>query len=293
MQMTGPQGHGLGRSGDREISKRPIFTLLSRVFQGVIRLLAQIGGRTQDAQVHSGSNLARRYTVSKSNAVKSFTSRTLMRALALVAVSACTEVPSAPNAILLTPSLAKANAWGPYAAMFADGADDKLQSDGRGIYFEDVDCVGSNTYAGGLYQLRTIKNTGVCKAQTRGTWRFFTIDFGTPVLDLDQDGIAEAIEFAPARLGADNAFAQGATSTSVNIFILEVVAGDSTTQNFKYTLIYQNKVPVSGSSVRVVQAMPGSAAVRIYAGAVDLRRPDPGLLVGTRDLPFKLTLTPQ
>lgn len=218
-------------------------------------------------------------------------------ALAAVTLTACKEAPTAAAArnIVLgsVPQFAKSNAWKAYTAMFSDGVDDKLRSGGRGTYLDDVDCVGSATFGGGLYQLRTIRNTAVCKAQTRGTWRFLTIDLGTAVLDLDQDGVAEAIESAPGRVDADNAFAKGATSTQVTIFILQVLPGDSTTQDFKYTLLYKNAVPVSGGAVRVLQALPGSATVDIYAGAVDPRRPDRNLLVGTRDLPFRLTMTPQ
>jgi hypothetical protein len=53
----------------------------------------------------------------------------------------------------------------------------------------------------------------------RGAWRFFAFEVGTPLLDLDQDGVVEAIESAPARLDASNAFARGATTTPLSIFI--------------------------------------------------------------------------
>ena len=63
--------------------------------------------------------------------------------------------------------------------------------------------------------------------------RFFTIDLGSAVVDVNQHGVAEAIEALQARRGAVNAFAQDATSTAVKDFIIEVCHSGSTTQHAK------------------------------------------------------------
>lgn len=237
--------------------------------------------------------------MSKSISVKFIVRSTLLGSVAVVSIAACTDAPNAPSAAEslrgLTPSLAKANPWGPYTAVFDDAVSNKLRSDGRGIYIDsEAACVNSEAIGGGLYQLRTIRNTVACKRLHRGEWRYFTIDLGAPVigLDLDQDGGDEATEAAPARLLADNAFAQGAVSTPVKIFVLQVLPGDSTSQNHKYQIVYRTNVRVSGSgtanSPRVLEASAvlGNAKVDIYDGA--------GAVVASNmDLPFKLTLTKQ
>jgi hypothetical protein len=236
--------------------------------------------------------------VSKSLSVKFIVRSTLLCSVAVVSIAACADAPNAPSAAErrgMTPSLAKANPWGPYTAVFDDGASNKLGSDGQGTYIDsEAACVNSETIGGGLYQLRTIRNTIACKRLHRGEWRYFTIDLGAPIvgLDLDQDGGDEATEAAPARLLADNAFAQGASSTPLKIFVLQVLLGDSTSQNHKYQILYRTNVRVSGSgtanSPRVLEASAvlGNAKVDIYdaAGAV---------VASNVDLPFKLTLTKQ
>jgi hypothetical protein len=212
----------------------------------------------------------------------------VLRSFALVAVVACEQNPLAPRQI--SPSLAKAPSHSTYAATFADAVTDRLRSDGAGDYVDGVACVTSiaGSAGGGVYQLRSIANTPVCLAQTRGTWRGFTIDFGSATVDLDQDGVAEAIEAAPARLLADNAFAQGATTTPVKIYVLEVLADGTTTQNTKWTLQYTGNASVSGTATKTIQALPGNATVKLYAGTVSKG----SVPVATIDLPFKLTLTP-
>jgi hypothetical protein len=100
--------------------------------------------------------------------------------------------------------------------------------------------------------------------------------------------MAEAVEDAPARLLADNAFAQGATSTPLKILVLEVLPSGATTQNTKWTLVYSANVSVSGSGVRTLESTAGSAQVKIYAGTYGRG----SIAVATLDVPFKLTLTP-
>jgi hypothetical protein len=234
--------------------------------------------------------------MSESIGVRFTVRSTLLHAIAVIALAACTEAPNAPVTAAprgVTPLLAKANPWGPYNAVFDDAVSNKLRSDGHGTYIDsEVACVNSETIGGGLYQLRTIRNTGACKQLHRGEWRFFTFDVGATMLDFDQDGVIEPIEAAPARLLADNAFAQGATSTPVKIFILQVLPGDSTSQNHKYQIQYRTNVKTSGSgtvsSPRIIEAtgLLGNAKADIF----DVN----GTVVASNvDLPFKLTLTRQ
>jgi hypothetical protein len=212
--------------------------------------------------------------------------RTLISGLTILGLLACDDSPAAPTIVSLVPTLAKTPSDGPYAGVFADGAGDKLRSDGAGAYLQsDPNCTTSWGYRGtGLYQLRTIQNTGVCKARLRGTWRYFTIDLGAGVVDLDQDGVAEAIELAPGRLMASGALGVRATSSPITIFIFKVLPDGSTTEDAAWTLTFNAPVPVSGSGVRVLQALPGNAGAIITNAA--------GVSI-TVDLPFKLTLSPQ
>jgi len=222
------------------------------------------------------------------HAVAQSSAASLLRVLVLVAVVACEQNPIVP--VPTSPSLAKAASNPARVATFADAATDRLRSDGGGSYMDGVACATSvaGSAGGGVYQLRSIANTPGCLIQTRGTWRSFAMDFGTPIVDVDQDGVAEAVEAAPARLLAENAFAQGATTTPIKILVLEVLADGTTTQNTKWTLQYTSNASVTGTTTRVIQALPGNATVNVYAGTV-ARGSVP---VATIDLPFTLTLTP-
>ena len=193
-------------------------------------------------------------------------------------------------------------ATGRWSALFDDAVANKLRSD-NGTAYEDggpdytTNCVLStgNNAGGGLYQLRTVAPTDFCKAVVRPGWRHFRIDIGTPVVDLDQDGVAEAIEDAPGRMLAPDAFASGATATSVRILIFVVNPDGSTTWDTRYTLYLQG-VAVSGlgGPTRVLQASGGSAAAALYLGYADPARSPPkrNPPMATVQLPFKLTLTP-
>jgi hypothetical protein len=182
-----------------------------------------------------------------------------------------------------------------YTAQF-DDVGYLLRSDG-GLYVDggpayDPNCVHSLGHPGGVYQLRTIAATATCKAVQRPGWRWFTIDFGSPVLDLDQDGIAETIEAAPGRLLASDALAQGATATFTKIFIFVVNADGSTTWDAKYELRFRADVSVTdiGNGSRILEAPVGNATVDIYN---KWKAGNPiGPPIATVQLPFKLTLAP-
>lgn len=184
-----------------------------------------------------------------------------------------------------------------YTAAFDVALSYQLRSDGGGTYPDggpnySPNCVSSLRHGGGLYQLRTIANTLACKAVQRPAWRWFKVDLGASGLDLDQDGVAEAIEDAPGRLLADNAFAQGATSTVVKILLFVVNADGSTTQDQKYELRYRSGVSVTdiGSESRILEAPVGNAIVDIYN---KWKAGNPvGPPIATVQLPFKLTLNP-
>jgi hypothetical protein len=186
---------------------------------------------------------------------------------------------------------------GQYSALFADGAGDKLRSDNGTAYEHggpdyNPNCVLS--LHDGPYQLRTIAPTDFCKAVIRPGWRYFKIDFGTPVVDLDQDGVAEAIEDAPGRMLA-GAFATGVTATSARILIFVVNPDGSTTWDTRYTLYFQAvAVTDGGGGVRILEASGSNAAADLYLGYADPARSPPkrNPPMATVQLPFKLTLTP-
>jgi hypothetical protein len=222
----------------------------------------------------------------------------LLGVLALSLAGCSGEAPTTVDA--LTESALLAKGGGPtdaYTAAFDDALGYQLRSDGGGTYPDggpdySPNCVSSLRHGGGLYQLRTIANTVTCKAVQRPAWRWFKIDLGVPGLDLDQDGVAEAIEDAPGRLGASDAFAQGATSTAAKIFVLVVNPDGSTTQNAKYELRFRTSVSVTdiGNESRVLEAAAGNATVDIYN---KWKAGNPvGPPIATIQLPFKLTLNP-
>ena len=183
---------------------------------------------------------------------------------------------------------------GPYTAVLNDSATYKLRSDDGTMYAHLVRCVGSQRFAGGIYQVRTIANTVGCKAVQRPGWRWFSIDLGTGnPHDLDQDGTAEPIEHVPGWFSAADAFANGATSTAVRIFILKVDSlTGSTTQDPVWNLEY--------TAPAAVETRPNEGRVLTAAvGAVNVLKP---VLVGRKivwtsqgsaTLPFQLTLVPQ
>jgi hypothetical protein len=186
------------------------------------------------------------------------------------------------------------NSGGPVSATFEDATPNTLQSDGGGAYVDAQSCVLATWYAAGLVQLRTIAPTTACLGVPRPGWRYFRFNFGAPVVDLDQDGVAEAIEEAPGRILADNAFAQGATNTPVRILILVVNPDGTTTVDTKWTVHFPAGVTISdgGGGAKVLQAVAGGAAANIYAGYVDTPIHRNTRPVATVQLPFKLTLTP-
>ena len=148
----------------------------------------------------------------------------------------------------------------------------KVRSDGGGLYDDRVDCVGVGADgAGGWYGLRTVRNTDMCNSEL-SYWspnpsnlplhRYFTIELGAVVGDLDGNGTAESIEKAPGRFQASNAFAKGATSTPVSIYILKVNADGTTTQDTAWAISYKNQAHVvAGMSAGSVEIylLPGEA----------------------------------
>ena len=214
-----------------------------------------------------------------------------------VLLAACRQDPMDTPNVVMGPVLL-AQSPDAYTALFDDAIGNLLRSDGAGSYADggpayNPNCVHSMRSAGGLYQLRTIANTAYCKGVQRPGWRSFKIELGVPSLDLDQDGVAEAIEDAPGRMLVDNAFAQGATSSPVKIFLLVVNANGSTTQDTKYELRFRSNVSVTdiGNQSRILQAVTGSATVDVYNAWAKGGKPvEPP--VGTIQLPFKLTLSP-
>ena len=185
-----------------------------------------------------------------------------------------------------------------YTAVFSDAADDGLRSDDGTAYVDGSpdygpNCVTSQRFPGGLFQLRTIAATGACKAVQRPGWRWFSIHLGAGnTLDLDQDGVAESIEHAPGRLLADDTFAQGATGTLVKLYVFVVNSDGSTEWNGKFELRYRADVTVTdlGGEGRILEARVGNATVDVYN---KWRAGKPlGAPIATLQLPFKLTLTP-
>jgi hypothetical protein len=185
-----------------------------------------------------------------------------------------------------------------YTAVFSDAAGDGLRSDNGNAYVDgspeyDPNCVHSQRSPGGLFQLRTIAATEACKAVQRPAWRWFAIHLGDGnTLDLDQDGIAEAIEHAPGRLLADDTFAQGATGTMVKLYVFQVNSDGSTEWGAKFELRYRADVVITdlGGERRMLAAPAGNATVDVYN---NWRAGKPlGAPIATVQLPFALTLTP-
>lgn len=184
-----------------------------------------------------------------------------------------------------------------YAAAFDAGAAYRLGADGLGSYLHDVSCVFSRggSAGGGLYQLRTIAPTDPCLSESRPGWRSFRFNLGTPSVDLDQDGTAEAIEDAPGRLLAQDAFATGATGTTLRILIVLVNSDGTTELDTRWTVHYRVGATVfnAGGGGRIIEAAPGGGVTDIYDGYVDVGRGGPKKQpIVTVQLPFKLTLTP-
>jgi hypothetical protein len=181
---------------------------------------------------------------------------------------------------------------GPWTAVFDDALTNKLRSDDGTAYENGVRCVDSQSFAGGGYQLRSIQNAGVCKAIQRPGWRYFTMDLGAGnTLDLDQDGVAEPIEDAPARIGFPDAFTKGATSTSVRILVLVVNPDGSTTQNNLWVVTYTEEATLTPTPA-------GGRILTMSTGTADVTYPvTVGKKVvwqyrGTVHLPFQITVDP-
>lgn len=220
--------------------------------------------------------------------------------LALFGLAACNaDISTGNDSSAESPFFAKGgDQAGPYTAVFDDALGNLLRSDNGTAYIDgrpdfETSCVGSSVFPGGIYQLRTIANTGACKAVQRPGWRWFTFDLGAAnSLDLDQDGTAEPVESAPGRLIFQEAFAHGATSTPAKIYILQVNPDGSTTQEARWTVDYPAGAVVTPTPTggRVLTAATGTAD--IYFNTLEGRK-SVTTQMGTVQLPFNLTLTPQ
>jgi hypothetical protein len=92
-------------------------------------------------------------------------------------------------AILIVPLLATspASAQNGSTGIVSDAAPNMVRSDGGGTYVDDS-CVDVAISPPGFWQLRTVRNAGVCNSQpsywTPGATvfhRWLTLDFGSPV----------------------------------------------------------------------------------------------------------------
>lgn len=188
----------------------------------------------------------------------------------------------------------------PATGVFAD-ASPGLRGDAAGVYSHDEDCAKVTISASGLYHLRTVAVADECMLEPV---RFFSLDFGSPQQDVDQDGEAEAVESAYGRLLADDAFAKGANTTPVIVFIFETTydAGgnaSTTATDPAWQLTYQNPA-------RITPNADGSRTIELLEGEADAALCEVVLVVGkggkikqtceprgTYSLPFRLTAAPK
>jgi len=133
----------------------------------------------------------------------------------------------------------------------------RVRSDGRNppIYVDGEQCVHVGFLpSAGSYQLRTVSNVlttpdgDPCNSQTWGERRTLTLDFSTPVpdLDLDPNDTNPQEEDAPARLLADSLFHKSKSTTPVRILILTVNPNDgTTTQDTAWELRYLSEAIIA------------------------------------------------
>lgn len=160
-------------------------------------------------------------------------------------------------------SAQKGQGPGPGTGLVSDSSGNLVRSDGGGLYDDGVSCVSVIAGGGsGFYQIRTVANTDPCNMEVSWwspnpthlpTHRYLALDFSSPLPptttstpgDLDGSGTRDTVEKAPARFIANVAFAQGATTTPVQILILEVKSDGTTTQNTKWELKYTNEASIT------------------------------------------------
>lgn len=182
----------------------------------------------------------------------------------------------------------------------SDGRSASLSCPACPLYTDGVDCVSVAAISGpGFSQIRTVKNSDFCNAQTWTQRRFLTVDFGSSVtFDLDRDpSDADAtIERVPARFIANDVWAQKPSTTPVSILVLKVNNDGTTTQDTAWQFTYHNQAPITvnadGSrsfSLSPLQALADLCeVVHVVKGG---RVSTSCVLRGTFDLPFSVTVT--
>ena len=232
---------------------------------------------------------------------------TIKKHFGLLALATILIVP-----LLGTGSIALAQTTG----TVSDAAPNMVRSDGEGIYIDGFDCVSVAILPGsGGYLLRTVANMGVCKDQ-RSYWnpdplnptvyhRWFTFDFGSPIPpttsttpgDLDGNGTAQQLEFAPARFNFDGPFAKKIKTTGttpVSIFVSKVNSDSTVEQDWAWDIEYLKPatVVVNPDGSRTLSLAQGSAAADVYMITTTTGRngrvTTQSTWVGTYDLPFSV-----
>lgn len=197
---------------------------------------------------------------------------------------------------LLATSIAAAQAAGT-TGIVSDAAPNMVRSDGAGPYLEGVDCANVGSAANGFWQLRTVQNSGICNGEpsywTPGATdyhRWLTLDFGTstPPGDLDGNGAAQQLEFAPARFVFNDAFAKRATTTPVHIYVLKVLASGATTQDTAWAVEYRNpaSITINGDGSRTLSST-GAATADVYS-VILVHGREQRNFAGTYNLPFSV-----
>jgi hypothetical protein len=173
-------------------------------------------------------------------------------------------------------------------AVLDDGVENRIRSDGLGAYVDGTPwnyapphCVISSLGSSGFYMLRTARNSTACNDFASYEERRFLFDLGSPLVDLDSDGIVESIELPSGRFLMDKA--TGRTSTPVTILL---AAGP------RWEVEYRSNATTrdGAGGIRIIEAIPGSATADIYE-RIQVKGRLERHHRGTLDLPFRLTLS--
>ena len=207
--------------------------------------------------------------------------------------------------LLGTDSIASAQSSSGNTGTVSDAPPNMVRSDGGGAYIEGVACANVAIFSPGIWQLRTVTNSGTCNGEpsywTPGATvfhRWLTLDFGSPVSpttsttpgDLDGNGVAQQQEFAPARFYFEDAFVRKATTTPVEIYVLKVLASGATTQATAWEIDYRNRatIVVNGDGSRTLSLSAGAATADVYMISPLPHGKTQSNFMGTYDLPFSV-----
>jgi hypothetical protein len=188
-----------------------------------------------------------------------------------------------------------------------DAAPNMVRSDGGGTYIDDA-CDDVAIASSGFWQLRTVRNAGVCNGEpsywTPGATvfhRWLTLDFGSPVSptisttpgDLDGNGVAQPQEFAPARFVFNEAYARKArtgSTTPVHIYVLRVLASGATTQDTAWDVEYRSpaNITINPDGSRTLSLGAGAAIADLYMIASLPHGKTQSNYMGTYNLPFSV-----